>query len=360
MGRMAIIIVLGLSLTIGVVGYNLNKSKNAIVENVSGFMRYSTARNLAHTGVNMLLRRLDRNDTAFSNPFTSGGTSYMSVNAMSGICSLSVKLANPAYLDTILINSKARFMDTAYAMQVRLYRTPVPFPNVNAAIGVHATPAAITVSGGASVDGHNWDSTGTVLVGSGDVTGLTVMTKTDSANVHLNGGSTIDGLGGPTPPNVKIDTTVADLAPYMEQYADAADVVFNTPGTVGSSTRKYIYGTAANPEIVVCNAGNDTNFSIIFKGQFTGVGILAISGSVTFSGGLNWSGLVIAYGQNTIVNFTEVGNSSIVGAIIEAGNSGASLTISGNAGKVKYSSSALRNARYINKLQAYRVLYWYE
>ncbi|TLY30736.1 MAG: hypothetical protein E6K56_06405, partial [Ignavibacteria bacterium] len=98
MGRLALVIVLGLSLTVGIVGYTLNRSKTGLIENVSGFDKYTNARNIAHTGVNMILRRLDRNDTSIIGPLTRSQTAWLYTNVMSGLCTVSVKLSSPPAL----------------------------------------------------------------------------------------------------------------------------------------------------------------------------------------------------------------------------------------------------------------------
>src|SRR5260221_9629036 len=118
MGRLAIVIVLGLSMTVGIVGYTLNKSTTSLTENVSGFDKYSNARNIAHTGVNMMLRALDRNDTSIINPMNRLATPLMVGNVMSGVCSVSIKLTNPAFLDTVDIWAKSAYSDTTRTMNV--------------------------------------------------------------------------------------------------------------------------------------------------------------------------------------------------------------------------------------------------
>jgi hypothetical protein len=290
------------------------------------------------------------------NPLQRGQTSWLVANVLSGLCSVSVKLATPAFLDTVLLTSKSYLMDTSYSMKLRLRRSPIPFPAIGAAIGVRAVPAAVKVAGNVTVDGHNYDSTGTSLVGWGDVEGLALMTSTDSANVDTKGGADIYGLSGKDP-DIAVDTTTVDPGPFISDYIDAADYVFNTPGTISGA---QTFGSITTPVIVICNSGTDTNYSIKFTSQVTGCGILAVNGTVDFTGGIRWTGLIIAYGQSNTVNFSMSGTSSIVGAVLVAGVEDASLTLTGNHGKVEYSSSALNLAKYINKLQVYRVQWWYE
>ena len=97
MGRMAIILVMSLVLTAGIIGYSLNQSKRYTVENVAGFDKYVSARNIAHTGVNMMLRALDRNDTTYVSKLSRGETARLNTSLMSGVCSVTVRLKNPAF-----------------------------------------------------------------------------------------------------------------------------------------------------------------------------------------------------------------------------------------------------------------------
>src|ERR1043166_5223428 len=117
MGRLAIVIVLGLSMTVGIVGYTLNQSNRGLTENVAGFDKYANARNIAHTGVNMMLRAVERNDNSIIGQMNRLGTPMMVLNVMSGVCSVSIKLANPAFLDTVDIWSKSKYIDTTRTMR---------------------------------------------------------------------------------------------------------------------------------------------------------------------------------------------------------------------------------------------------
>jgi hypothetical protein len=203
------------------------------------------------------------------------------------------------------------------------------------------------------VDGHNYDSTGTNLIGSGDVTGVATMNKADSTTVKNEGGANINGV-----PPVKSDTTTMDPLPYLDEYEANADYLYNNPGVYSSIT----WGNANNPVIVYCNAGDDTSFSIKFTGNVTGYGILVVRGNVQFNGNFSFYGLVVVDGFNTIVQCGASGTPQIVGGLIIAGNAGASVTLkgTGTTGKVKYSSQALMKARNINKLRYYSIVEWYE
>ncbi len=353
MGRMALIIVLGLAFTVGIVAYSLNISKSGTVSNVGGFGKYATARNIAHTAVNIALRYLDKNDSTFA------ASKTLNVNVMNGSATVTFQYDSAGYVpgistDTMNMTCNATFMDSTRTMNLRLQRSPVPFPTLGAAIGIRAKPVNFNASGHPTVDGRNYDITGTTLVGSGDKPGVTTLTSSDSANV-MSSGATLNGSPAP----VKVDTTTQDPLPYLPQYESAADYFFNTAGTYGSNRT---WGTSTNPAITYCNAGDDTTFSIKFTGNITGVGILVVRGNIQFNGTFNFTGLVIIDGFNTSVTFNASGTPKIVGGVIVAGNAGANVSLKGTAAnaKVLYSSAALKQAQFINKLQVYRVMRWFE
>jgi hypothetical protein len=218
--------------------------------------------------------------------------------------------------------------------------------------GIRATPVAFKIAGGAEVDGHNHDSTGTNLIGSGDKPGVTTMVESDSSTV-ASAGSTIKGV-----PPVKVDTSTIDPKGFLNEYKANSDYLYNIDGVYNSVT----WGSANSPAITYCNAGDDTSFSIKFTGNVVGYGILVVRGNVQFNGNFSFYGLVIIDGFNTTVQFGAAGTPQIVGGVIVAGNAGASVTLKGTGAnaKVKYSSSALEMARKIGKLRYYSIIEWYE
>jgi hypothetical protein len=98
------------------------------------------------------------------------------------------------------------------------------------------------------------------------------------------------------------------------------------------------------------------------SGDVLGYGILVVRGNVQFNGNFCFYGLVIIDGFNTMVQFGAAGTPQIVGGVIVAGNAGASVTLKGTGSnaKVKYSASALDQARKIGKLRYYSIIEWYE
>ncbi len=343
MGRTALFLVLGLGMAMGYIGMHMYRTSELATEIQYAYMKYMNARNLARTSVHAALRTYDKNLTPATmvNTNFNGGTFRLD------------SLWTSANLDTLRMVTRGTYADTTYVMRVRLFRTTRPFPTVNGAISIRATPVSLSLSGHASVDGRNYDSTGTNLVGSGNLPGITTMISSDSAHVATAGGTNISGN-----PPVKVDTSTVDPLAFIDIYKNNADYFYNVAGTYSGQT----WGSVTNPVIVYCNAGDDTSFSIKFSGGCTGYGILIVRGNVQFTGNLSFFGLMVVDGFNTTVDFGAAGTPAIVGGIIVAGNAGASITLKGTGSNSKavYSESALRSAKNIGKLRYYTILDWYE
>ncbi|MBI5464305.1 MAG: hypothetical protein HY966_05060 [Ignavibacteriales bacterium] len=348
MGRSAIMMVFGLAVVLGYVGISLRGSVNRLTENQYGYYQYANARNMARLAIHRHLRFIEGiNPGSGSQPAPPSSASFAG-----GTYTIT---ADPT-ADTLTLHSTGRYADSTYEMYVKLLLVPKPFPPSPGAIGVAASPASLSISGQASVDGRNHDSTGTNLTGSGDLPGITAMNSTDSAQFASSGGSYLIGN-----PPVAVNSSITNPAAFMNEYIQSADSLIRTGGTIGGNRT---YGSSTRPAIVVVNPDNTPGFSVKFTGNMTGYGILAVSGDVQFAGGLTWYGLVIAFGSdNTVEIFSATGNPQIIGGVILAGTAGAQLALKGtgsSGGKVLYSSQALDKAKKIPQLMFYSVVEWYE
>lgn len=350
MGKMALIIVVGLSMTVGIVGYTLNKSKTNLVENVSGFDKYTNARNIAHTGVNMMLRRLDRNDTSIINPMNRLGTPQMISSVMAGLCTVSIKLAHPPALDTVDLTSKARFMDTMKIMNLRLWRHPIPFPAIGEAVGLRVPDVNFDMNGTPNIDGHNHDINGNLLPPSADdKPGVGVLSQHDSGTVAPYGAG-IDGTQ-----DVVMDPGMSNPTDFVDDYINAADFVYNSAGSPYGSN--LTWGSQSAPVIVYADG---TGGGVKFTGTVVGWGILVVKGNLTLTGNFTFHGLVVAYNDVTVEQISlGAGTPTIIGGFLMGGADGSSFTMKGTD-QINYSKDALELAKYINKLQVYRVQWWYE
>jgi len=354
MGRMALILVLGLSLTVGIVAIRLNTSKTGLVENISGFDKYANARNIAHTGVNMMLRRLDRNDTTITGPLGRSQTAWLMTNLMSGLCTVSVRLTHPPVLDTIDITSKSMYIDTTRSMSLRLFRSPVPFPAIGEALGLRIPSVDVGASGTANnIDGRDHSLDGGTIVGTG-LPGVGVLNSTDSGDVDNVRKLNITTSSGVS--QIVVDPGMSDPSAYVQDYINAADYVYPA-GTYGSN---MTWGDTSHPVIVYANGQSG---DVSFNGNITGCGILVVRGTLNIGGSFLFRGLIITYNDVTInqdtLSLGAHGEPEVVGAILAAGNANSDVSLKGNV-QISYSSAALNKAKFINKLQVYRVLRWYE
>ncbi|RPI04702.1 MAG: hypothetical protein EHM64_09095 [Ignavibacteriae bacterium] len=349
MGRSAILLVSGLALMFGVFTISMNKSFESLSSSEVGYYNYSYARNIARTAIHRTLREYDKATPTIPTTGTFDGGAYTIGISVSG-----------ATGDTMLITSVGTYPDNSseelkshYTMHVKLLRTTKPFPSSKSAIGIRAVPVTYNISGSPQVDGRNYDATGTTLVGSGDLPGVTTMNPVDSAQVANAGGANIIGS-----PAVKVDTSVVDPKDFIDEYKANADYKYPSSGTFSGAT----WGSPTSPVITYCNAGDNPDFSIKFTGGVVGYGILVVRGDVQFNGNLEFYGLVIVDGFNTTVTFGASGTPKIVGGVIVAGNAGAKVTLKGTGSnaKIRYSSEALARARNIGKLRYYSIMDWYE
>lgn len=353
MGRLAMIVVMGFGVAFGFISVNIRNTTNALTESQVGYYKYTMARNIARTGIQRSLRYIDLNPTIENyRPPASGsfnGGSYAASTSMNG--------------DTMWLDVRGTYVDTNYVMKTKLFRQTKPFPVVNGAISVRASPLLLTMTGKAGVDGKNYDSSGTNLdsdcadpnfdPSKPNKPGFAVMNAVDSATVTLAS----PYIAGD--PKAKVDTSTQDPDEFIDEYIANADTIINTPGTIAGNQK---FGTATNPWITVVNAGDDTTFSIQFSGEVTGWGILAIRGNVKFSGGIDFHGLVVVFGKVNVIDFASSGTPKITGGLIVSGKA-ASLTLNGQGSvgaKVAYSCDALYKSRNISKLRFYSVLEWYE
>lgn len=343
MGKMALLIVLGVSVTLGIIGYTLNSNKTMMIERVAGFQKYATARNIGHTGVNMILRSLDKNDTTLLNTMHAGRKAIRVTDVMAGKCSVAIWLPDLSDPDTVHMDLSASFMDSVYGMKIKLRRSPKPFPKVGAAVSLASAGIAFQMNGNPKIYGENYDMDGTRGAAGGDTMGVATKTAADSAVVATYAANI---TGDP----MKITATPPeDPSPYVNEYISAADIVF-----ANGSNNSGVYGSEAAPVIGYANG------TVKFGGNGKFYGVLVVNGKVDFVGTFDLYGLVICYGNDIEIEVsTSAGTPQIWGGLIMTGALGSKFTMKGTA-DFKYSVEALEMAKYIGKMQAYQVIRWYE
>ncbi len=343
MGKMALLMVLAMSLTLGVVGYTINGAKMSVSSRVAGFHKYTSARNIAHSAVNVTLRAFDRNDTSVINPLEKGKTVTLNKTMMDGESVVTITLPPSLKRDTLDMTTKATFQDSIYRMKLRLRRTPKPFPMVNACIGFASAGIVYAIDGKPhSITGLNYNIDGTRGDASRDTLGVATKTSADSAVVAPDA-ARISG----DPFKIKVEPP-DDPSSYVGEYINMADYVF-----ADGSSNNGTYGSPTAP--VIGYAKGEVKFG--GNGKFYGV--LIINGSLDFNGTFNIYGLILCYGSDIVISVsTSAGNPSLYGGLIMSGSAGSKFSLKGTP-QLFYSYEALEMAKYIGKMQAYQVVSWY-
>jgi hypothetical protein len=357
MGRTALLLVMGLGMAMGIISYNISGTTERALETNYTYYKYMYARNLARSAIHAGLRSYDNGnvtpDTVNSTPFAYGSFRVLSA----------YQSASPG--DTLWMRARGTYADTNYTIYVTLFKTTKPYPAVNSALGVLATLSEFKMNGKPRVDGRNYNATGTALVGSGDLPGVTVLNNSDSTTVYSRAitaskDTLIRGVvqGGVTQ-RVIVDRDPEDPSAFIEEYENNYDY-YRGPGTYSNES----FGTSSNPVILFCSAP-DSGTQVKFSGTTTGYGILAVRGNLSLAGQFSWYGLIVVLGVQNTVEFDESGNAQIVGGLIVASkNYGpASLKLNGtgaNPGKILYSSDAISNSTNVGRLRYYKVIDWWE
>lgn len=347
MGNSSIISVLGFLMLFGILSMNFNRRNTEAVDNVSGYARYSLARDIANSAIHITLRKVDTTATLPSS-FTVSG------NLHGGTYNVNATTSG----DTLRLEVVGRVMDSAYTIQTTMIRYPKPFPGsaFDSPLGLMPRPVDFLMQGSALIDGRDHDSTGALLAEPReDKPALIVKHPNDSTTVYNNTQNPNTMLLGSQ--KISVNSTMAIPPDFISEIKANADYSYQTPVnndlTIGASS----WGSATNPVIVYVDA-RDTN-KVKFAGNSTGWGILLVQGSIEVTGTLNWRGLVVAH-STTVIDFkTSGGSSTIIGSFIFDGDENSKFTMKGT-GKVLYSKIALDKAKNVDKLLAYSITEWYE
>ncbi|HZY09724.1 MAG TPA: hypothetical protein VFF29_01075 [Bacteroidota bacterium] len=340
MGSQSMVTVLGLIVLFSIFNNFLNDKERLCADNTYGYAKYTAARDIARSAIHLALKNMEVDGTFPFSGSLDGGT-----YTVTGV----------AIADTLRMTSTANFSDTVYTISTTMWRYPKPFPGVGAALGLNIDSVEFMMKGSALIDGRNYDSTGTTLVGSGDVAGVTTISSYDSATVAAFG-SKINGSS-----DVTVDDSLADPALFVDEYIASADYRFDAiagqPQTVFAGNQ--VWGTATSPKITFVNAGDSTNL-LKFTGTIEGWGILVVKGNVQWSGTFEFHGLVVVY-SDAVLDFEGMaaGTPQIIGSLLMGGPPHSEFEMRGTS-EILYSSDAIDNAKYIGKLLAYRIVDWYE
>jgi hypothetical protein len=341
MGKMALILTLGMSVIISFFVLRLNSNTREGLGTTINMYENTQARLIANSGVEIYLQKMRVNKNLTSGTFPNN-------TGIDG--TYDIYISGP---DTNLtIRSVAHYMDVTHETIVKARRDPIAFPTAPAALYVStAAMQNVKMGGNFTVSGWNHDKNGNLVSKTNNtVPGILVDNNADSVAIvdvlKKNTANNITGKGGGTP-NVAVHDYNIDWAGISNTIAFSADATLGS-GTYNGGT----FGTYSSPQITMIN-GDAT-----FNGNLSGSGILVVNGNLTIRGTFNYTGMIIAYKESTIQ--TELnGNGTVIGSLIVSGNS-VDMNIANGTFSALYSTEALQNSALNLKSSRFQIVSWWE
>lgn len=338
MGKAALLSVLTLIFVLGIVGYSLNRRTTDAVKNYSSYYENDVARNIATSAVEIYILKLK------DNPSLSGNFTIPSMLGGSATVDIADKI--PDDDDTLLMTSTGTYGAATVIVKNELYAVTAHIPPILGAVGMSSNKdATIKITGNALTSGKDVDLDGSPAVPAQSVAGIAINSINPATNVSISATAMVTGNGAVEPDTERVPT-LPDYTSFANEMIRLAKVYSSQTFSTSSTP----LGTDAKPQISYVT-GNST-----MSGTFSGSGILIINGNLTMSGQFSFHGLIIVYG-NTSISIQSTGESSLLGALIIAGNN-TSYSQSGNS-TIQYSSQALDKAasRAVGK---YLIADWWE
>jgi len=346
MGKMTIVVVLGLAMIVMLVGNTINRANKAVIENVAGHEKRVLAREIAHSGVYKAIRALDRRDSTILETLTAGKTAFITEPIQGGVCSVWVNKTSS--MDTLDLLASARYMDSAIVIRLKLKSGK--WPEVGGCLVVSdKSNAELYTTNVATIHGDNVALDGSIDVGCDNVHGVTVAHYGD-LTYNTSGTLVIDGAGGGPRDTAKAAEPI-DYKPITDKLKLLATRVI--PG--GNYAQKDTFGTIAHPQITWCQAGYKNSAPI------TGAGILVVDSKFTANQTFDFAGMIFIVGDNDASNHdAELTNvNKFFGTIILTGPQVRLRT--SNKPVLNYSCEALELAYgLISGGGTYSILAWYE
>ncbi|MCH8942368.1 MAG: hypothetical protein IIA48_08040 [Bacteroidetes bacterium] len=336
MGKLIIILSMGVSIIISILIISLNKnSEIGLQGTINSFVNTQT-RLIANSGVEIYLEKIRRNKTLMGN--------YLNNTLMNGNYDIYIHGSD----SLLTIKSIGHFNGNSHTTIVKAKRDAIIVPDVNSALYVSSNNLNINLHGNIDINGNDHDIDGSEIPGF-PLPGIGVDTQADSAyiidNIKSKINNSIQGAGGAPSVGVVQDTT--NWLEISENFIFAADITLSS----GTYSTGSVFGTKSEPLITYITG------DVHFTGSAYGYGILIINGNLEMSGNFTFHGLVIAYGQSSVETKT-TGNSGIIGAAIFVGNS-IDMQATGNA-KIYYSTQAIDNLKAKIKSSRFKILSWWE
>ena len=331
MGRMALIIVVGFLIILGLLLYNMHRSGAVATETAVAHYAKSTARLVASTGAHVAWRMLETTDTVY----------VVDAPLLKGTYSASMQTIAP---DTVRITAVGKYASKESRVIATFWKTIKGVPDVKGTVSLASDTIDVTIKGTPgryAIDGHNYDLNGNP-VGTGDKPGIVAVSGYDSTQAAAYAGQ-ITGVPQP----IGKDTTVKSPTSYVDELIANADYRFT--GDIPSGN----FGTRDKPVIIYCEG------DVKLSGNSVIYGIVVVKGNLVITGTVKFYGLMIAYNDQVSISVDAAGTADLYGGLIMAGPAHSTFSMTGTA-TFYYSSQAIDNLRKIQRLRLYALQSWYE
>jgi hypothetical protein len=354
MGRSILILVFGLSLIISLIILKINTNATSGVESTINKFDQTHARLIANSGIEIYLEKLKwnrslMNSTHFGNALFNG--------------TYDIWISGPDEL--VRVKSTATFMGVKHTSIAEARADRIGFNPGRSAL--HLSSSSVQglkkkpLNGNLIIDGHDHYSnspydtipsappmpgigvTDSSLIS--EVVNLIQKTKTFTGHV----------TGSGSEPSVDVVADTVDWGAYADTLLSG---LINKPITKSTKKKDINPGTLSDPQLNFIHVADGDVYDVNNNFGSSGCGILIVDGSVTFSGGFTFIGLVIAY-QKAEITIGGAGNATIVGSFVGAGSQ-INLTVTGGTLNILYSSPALSLVENLILTKRFEILSWWE
>lgn len=329
MGKMALILVMGLAVTLGAATRAITGRLSEAVENSTALYNKTRAKNIASSAVEIFIRKLKTGDIHPGQEKTKtimGGSAKVIVT--------SIDKSSSAKPDTIRMTTIGTIQNvTDTIINVIAGNLSIPGLPINGALSVSGGSKLNLANGtNDTISGYNHDLYGNLSSTCSGVHGLVYGQWGDVTSTTLN--NQVKGVGAYTP-----DTFRVDGQPNYQPLIDQLILMADTTLTTNTTTAALTLGTISHPEITFVQGG------LTFHGPTTGAGILIVqpgNGTWQTSTTFSWTGLIFIVGEGTKAQMKFGREASVIGAVVM---SGTQVKIDMNAGSyvqtIEYSCEAI-------------------
>jgi len=345
MGRAALIVVLGLTITLTILRNVLYQRPLEAVANTSNYYSHVMAKNVAHSAINNYLKKL-YNNKSLRGVFPEED---MYVDDCTDTVRITSNSSTTSVGDTVLVTAVAHYGNVSKTIEVMLLGTTLTIPPITAAVAFPGPNPVLDLNGNPLIDGNNHDFNGNPSSSCPNLPGVAVASPTDSTNMTnslLDGNDEDHVIGLGADPSVHVRET-PDPSTYLDPLIASSN--YYLPAGTYSTIE---LGTQSNP-VIVHGTGN-----LKFTGGVVGHGILIVDGTLTLSGNFFWYGMVYVIGPNPEI-FNSVGTNRIIGGVV-LGGSDKTARLRGTA-DIQYSCETIQNVlANTSNLLTFNMLSWFE